>query len=343
MTAQADLSFELDLWGRLRRGSEAARADLLASEYAKRTVMVSLVSNIATAYFQLAALREELAISRRTVATREKLVELTHAKHDRGTISGLDVASVEAQLATARLAIPQQELDLARTEHSLSLLLGHYPNAIELPVELNVDRVAPTPPAGLPAALLERRPDVQQAEQQLIGANARAGAAKAALWPSLSLTGAFGRMSSDLGNLFTPEGLAWTAGFGLVQPLLDANRSGYLKRAADARRREAELTYLQTVQRALSEVADALVGRDKQADIEQIQREQVDALQRASTIARERYEVGTASYVDVVNADRDLFSAELALATARRDTLLATVQLYRALGGGWQEPLPVHP
>jgi multidrug efflux system outer membrane protein len=336
-SAQVDVGFELDLWGRLRRGSEAARADLLASDYAKRTVLIDLVSGVATDYFNLGALREQLAITRRTVATRQKLLELTRAKHDSGTISGLDVASVEAQLATARLAIPQQELAIARTEEQLSLLLGRYPDAIGAVSELRPQSLAPTPPAGLPAALLGRRPDVQRAEQQLVAANARSGAALAALLPTISLTGAFGRMSAELGQLLTSPGLAWSAGSGLLLPLLDSSRGGYQKRLADARRREAELGYRQVVQRALGEVADALIGCEKQVEIEQAQREQVEALQRASTIARSRYEVGAASYVDVVNADRDLFGAELALAAARRDSLLTTVQLYRALGGGWQQ------
>jgi len=276
-------------------------------------------------------------ITRRTVDTRLKLVELTKAKHERGVISGLDVAAAEAQLAVARVAIPQQELALARTEHHMSVLLGRYPQAFALP---DIDRAAstaPVPPAGLPASLLERRPDVQESEAQLVAANARLGAAKAALFPSLTLTGAFGRISTDLSRLFTPETAAWSASAGLLQPLLDPQRSVYQKRAVDARRQQALNSYAQTVQRALQEVADALIARTKQAEIESAQRDQVDALRRASTIAHARYDVGTASYVDVTNADRDLFGAELALVTANQDSLLATVQLYRALGGGWQQ------
>jgi len=194
------------------------------------------------------------------------------------------------------------------------------------------------PPPGLPSSLLQRRPDVMESEQSLVAANARAGAAKALLFPTLSLTGAFGRISTDLTRLFTPGNAAWSASAGLLQPLLDPQRSVYTKRAAEARRAAAEASYAQTVQRALGEVADALITRTKQGEIESAQRDQVEALQRASTIAHARYDVGTASYVDVTNADRDLFGAELSLATASRDSLLATVQLYRALGGGWQEP-----
>lgn len=334
--AQATLSYELDVWGRLRRSNQAARADFLASEFAKRAVLVGLVSDVATTYFDLLTLHRELAISRRTVDTRLKLVELTRAKHDRGVISGLDVAAAEAQLAVARVAIPQQELGIARAEHLLSVLLGRYPQAFDLADAMDTVHIAPVPPAGLPSTLLERRPDVQQSEAQLIAANARFGAAKAALFPSLSLTGAFGRISTDLSRLFTPETVAWSASAGLLQPLLDPQRSVYTRRAADARRQAASSGYAQTVQRALQEVADALIARTKQSEIESAQKDQVDALRRASTIAHARYDVGTASYVDVTNADRDLFGAELSLATASRDTLLATVQLYRALGGGWQ-------
>jgi outer membrane protein, multidrug efflux system len=337
-SAQGTLSYELDLWGRLRRSKEAARADLLSTEFAKRAVLVGLVGDVATTYFDLITLHLELDITRRTVATRQKLVDLTRAKHDRGVISGLDVAAAEAQLAVARVAIPQQELELARTEHRLAILLGHYPEAFELPDESSALSAVPVPPPGLPASLLQRRPDVMESEQSLVAANARAGAAKALLFPTLSLTGEFGRISTDLTRLFTPGNAAWSASAGLLQPLLDPQRSVYTKRAAEARRAAAQAAYEQTVQRALGEVADALITRTKQGEIESAQRDQVEALRRASTIAHARYDVGTASYVDVTNADRDLFGAELSLATASRDSLLATVQLYRALGGGWQEP-----
>ncbi len=336
--AQANVSYELDVWGRLRRSTQSARADFLASEFAKRAVLVSLVSDVATAYIDLITLHRELAITRRTVDTRLKLVELTRAKHDRGVISGLDVAVAEAQLAVARVAIPQQELEIARTEHRLSVLLGRYPQAFDFSDSPEAARIAPVPPAGLPSSLLERRPDVQRSEQQLVAANARFGAAKASLFPSLTLTGAFGRISTDLSRLFTPETAAWSVGAGLLQPLLDPQRSLYTQRAADARRQAALSGYAQTVQRALQEVADALIARTKQSEIQSAQQDQVDALRRASTIAHARYDVGTASYVDVTNADRDLFGAELSLATASRDSLLSTVQLYRALGGGWQQP-----
>ena len=336
--AQGLLSYELDIWGRLRRTREAARADFLASEYARRAVLVGLVSDVATAYFDLITLHQELDITRRTVETRQKLVDLTRAKHDRGVISGLDVAAAEAQLAAARVSIPQQELVLAQTEHRLAILLGGYPQGFELPSTAEAPRVAPTPPAGLPSSLIERRPDILQSEQTLRAANARLGAAKAALFPTLSLTGAFGRISTELTRLFTSPNEAWSASAGLLQPLLDPQRSVFTKRAAEGRRAEALADYEQTVRRALGEVADALIARSKQAEIELAQRDQVEALRRASSIAHARYEAGTASYVDVTNADRDLFTAELTLATASRDSLLTAVLLYRALGGGWQEP-----
>ncbi|MBS0612944.1 MAG: efflux transporter outer membrane subunit [Proteobacteria bacterium] len=336
--AQGVLSYELDIWGRLRRSSEAARADFLSSEYAKRAVLVGLISDVATAYFDLISLHQELDITRRTVQTRQKLVELTRAKHDRGVISGLDVAAVEAQLAVARVSIPQQELALAQAEHRLAILLGRYPQGFELPASTEAPRAAPMPPAGLPSSLIERRPDIMQSEQSLVAANARVGVAKAALLPTLSLTGAFGRISTELSRLFTSPNEAWLASAGLLQPLLDPQRSLYTQRAAQARWSEALAGYQQTVQRAFAEVADALIARSKQVEIEVAQRDQVEALRRASTIAHARYEAGTASYVDVTNADRDLFTAELSLATASRDSLLTTVQLYRALGGGWQEP-----
>lgn len=330
-------SYELDIWGRLRRLNEAARGELLASRYAQQGVAVGLIADVASAYFQLISLDEQLSVTRRTVQTRQKFVDLTRAKHDRGVISGLDVSSAESELATAQANIPDLERQIAQTEDSLSILLGRNPGDIARDSYHDGDGLRlPEPPAGLPSSLLERRPDVRRAEQQLLAANARVGAAKAALFPQIALTGTLGSRSGDLADLFSGPARAWSAGASLSAPILDAQNSIYQLDLADATKREALLTYRQTVQNAFKEVADALVARQKYAEFTAAQAAKVDALRRANKIALARYQVGYSSYFDVINADRDLFGAELALSAARLNALLANVQLYQALGGGWK-------
>lgn len=332
------LVWELDLWGRLRRENEAVRAELLGAEYARRGVMVGVVSQVANTWFQLATLREQLDITRATATTREQFLRLTRAQSERGVVSGLDVASAEAQLAQARASIPDFERQIAQAEHALSLLLGRNPSRFA-GVSLDAaSAMAPDVPAGLPSALLERRPDIQQAEQALVAANARVGSAKAALFPTISITGSYGSLSGPMSDLFTSQAENWSFGVGLVQPLLDADRNLYRVDLADARKAEALIAYESAVRSAFREVADALVAREKLADVERAQTALVEAQQRAEEIATARYKVGYSSYFDVINADRDLFNAKLARSTARLNARLATVQLYRALGGGWQMP-----
>lgn len=334
-TASLELSWELDLWGRLRRESEAARAELLAAEYARRGVMVSLVAEVATNWFRLANLHEQLRVTRATTETRAQFLQLTQAQAERGTVSGLDVATAEAQLAQARVSAPEFERQIAQTEHALSLLLGRNPGEFARP---QPERGSPTPeiPAALPSALLERRPDILQAEQGLVAANARIGSAKAALFPTISLTGSFGSLSGDMSELFTGPAQTWSAGVSLLQPLLDAQRNLYRVDLADARKAEALAVYEKAVRNGFREVADALVARQKLAEVERAQAELVAAQERAEEIATARYKVGYSSYFDVINADRDLFNAKLALSSARLNSQLTLVQLYRALGGGWQ-------
>ena len=336
-TAAIGASYELDIWGRLRRSTEAARAQFLASEYAKRGVAVSLVADVATAYFTLVSLDEQLAVTRRTSATRHTFVDLTHAKHDRGVVSGLDVSTADAELATAEANIPDLERQIAQTENRLSILLGKNPGEITRTTYSNgAGPLLPSPPAGLPSTLLERRPDLLRAEQNLVAANARVGVAKAALFPTISLTGNLGSRSAELSKLFTAPAAAWSVGAGLTLPLLDAQRNLYELDFADASKREALLSYQQAVQNAFKEVADALVAREKFAQFQYAQEAKVAALRRANQIALARYKIGYASYFDVINSDRDLFNAELSLSSASLNALLASVQLYQALGGGWQ-------
>lgn len=335
--AALTVSYELDFWGRLRRVHESARANLLSSEYAKRAVAVSLVANVAGAYFSLLALDSQLEITRRTVEARAKFVELTRAQHDRGYATGLDVATAEAQAAAARANVPDLERRIGQTEDQICVLLGESPHPVdrqrrgeEMPL------APPLPPVGLPSQLLERRPDVRAAEESLHAANANIGVAKAALFPQISLTGLFGSLSAPLGDLFRAPTAEWSAAAGLVQPLLDSQRSIYQVELAHARTREALFQYQKAVATAFQEAADALLAYRKYGEFEREQATQVAALRRAEAIALARYRVGYASYFDVINADRDLFTAELSLSQAYANSLTALVRLYQVLGGGWQ-------
>lgn len=338
-SASLNLSWEIDLWGRLRRANEAARAELLGSQYTQQGVIAGLVADVATAYFTLIALDDQLQITQRTLGVRQQFLDLTKAQFERGVISGLDVNTAEAQLAIAEANVPELERRIAIAEDQLSLLLGRNPGDILRDARSQAAHPLPVQaPAGLTSTLLERRPDLRQAEAVLIAANARVGVAKAALFPTISLTGAFGSLSTDLSELFTGPAETWSVGVGLVQPLIDADRNLYQLDLADARKREAILLYQKAVQTAFGEVADALIGRQKYEEFRLKQQKQVDALRNASQIALMRYKVGYSSYFDVINADRDLFGAELALSNAWLNSLTSTVRLYQALGGGWQAP-----
>ena len=342
---EGSLSYELDFWGKYRRATEAARAELLSSEYAKQNVMAGLVSSVATAYFTLLTLDDQLAIAQRTVGTRQKFVDLTQAQHERGTVSGLDVASAQAQLASAQATIPDLQRQIGITEDQLSVLLGRNPDAILRTQSGEIKRmteapIPPVPPAGLPSSLLERRPDLREAEQNLVAANANVGVAKANLFPSISLTAAGGSASSAVSQLFTGPAKTWSLGGSLVQPLLSAQNNLYQVDLADAQKRQALLQYQQSIQTAFQEVSDALIAREKYAEFQVAQQTQVDAQRKADSIALARYRIGYASYFDVINADRDLFTSELSLSAAHLNTLLSLVQLYRAVGGGWQTEEP---
>jgi multidrug efflux system outer membrane protein len=335
------LSYEFDFWGKYRRGTEAARASLLAQEYARDDVMSALVSSVATAYFTLLTLDEQLAITQHTVETRQKFVELTQAQHERGTVSGLDVATAQAQLAIAQANIPDLQRQVGITENQLSVLLGHNPDAVlrtesGLLKRMTEPSVPPVPPAGLPSSLLERRPDLREAEQNLVAANAEVGVAKANLFPTITLTAGGGSASTMLSDLLKGPARTWSVGASALQPLLNAQRNGYELEAAEAQKQQALLQYQKSIQAAFQEVSDALIARQKYAEFQTAQQAQVDAQRKANTIALARYRVGYSSYFNVIDADRDLFTAELALSAAHLNTLLSEVQLYRALGGGWQ-------
>jgi multidrug efflux system outer membrane protein len=340
-SVDGSLSYEFDFWGKYRRATEAARAQLLASEFSKQDVMAGLVSSVATAYFTLLTLDEQLAITQRTVGTRQKFVDLTQAQHERGTVSGLDVATAQAQLAIAQANIPELQRQIGIAEDQLSVLLGRNPDEILRTENNQLKRVTepaapPVPPAGLPSTLLERRPDLRAVEQILVAANANVGVAKANLFPTITLTATGGHVSTDLSDLFSGPTKSWSVAGGLLQPLLSPQRNLYQLDLADAQKRQALLQYQQSIQTAFREVSDALIARQKYAEFQVAQQAQVEAQRKANTIALARYRVGYSSYFDVINADRDLFTAELSLSAAHLNTLLSLVQLYRAVGGGWQ-------
>jgi multidrug efflux system outer membrane protein len=330
-----DLAFELDLWGRLRRATEAARAELLATEEARRTVVLTLVSDVAQAYFEILDLDRELDVARRTVASRRASLDLLRLRFREGLTAELDVRRAEAELASAAATVPDLERRLAQTEHRLSVLLGRNPGTVARGRPLEDQPAPPEIPAGLPSALLERRPDIRQAEQRLVAANARIGEARAAFFPQVTLTGLFGVESAELGDLFTGPARVWSLGPRVTLPLFNAGRNRARLEAAEARRTQALVQYEQAVQQAFREVEDALVAHRKARETRLEQEAQVAASRRALDLAELRYRNGLATYLDVLDAQRRLFSGELALAATRRAQLVALVQVYKALGGGW--------
>jgi multidrug efflux system outer membrane protein len=331
-----DLTFEVDLWGRLRRATEAARADLLASEENRRTVLTTLVSDVATGYFDLLELDREAAIARQTVVSRRASVDLLRRRLAVGLTAELDVQRAEAELAAAAAVVPDMERRIAQTENRVSVLLGRNPGPIPRGTALEAQTPAPMVPAGLPSALLDRRPDVRQAEERLVAANARIGEAKAELFPRISLTGMFGVESLALSDLFTGPARVWQVGPTVTAPIFNAGRIAANVRAVESREQQELARYRKTVQQAFREVDDALVFHQKARDIRTEREARVKAARRALALATLRFESGLAGYLDVLDAERQLFAAELDRAQATRDQLTAVVQVYKALGGGWE-------
>jgi len=334
--AAALLSFELDLFGRLRRATEAAQAELLATEEARRTVILALVTGVASNYVQLRSLDQQLAISRRTLETRAESLRIAQLRFKAGLTSELDVRQAEAEYQAAAVQIPQLESAIAQREDAISLLLGRNPNAIARGRTL--DRLAPpTPPAGLPSELLERRPDIRQAEQQLIAANANIGVAKAAYFPVISLTGLFGYISPQLEDLFQGPSRTWNFGGGLTVPIFTAGKIAGQVQVAEAVQQQALASYEKTIQTAFGEVEDNLIALRKGRERLQAQQAQTEAYRRYLKLAKLRYDNGYTSYLEVVDAERNLFNAELTTAQNQGDVLVALIGLYKAMGGGWIE------
>jgi multidrug efflux system outer membrane protein len=332
-----DLSFELDIWGRLRRASEAARADLLASDEARRTVLLTLVSDLASSYFDLLSLDEQLVVTQRSVDTRRAALRILQARQREGITSDLDVRRAEGELASSAAIVPDTERQIAQLENRISVLLGRNPGPIRRGPALRAHDVPFEVPAGLPSALLDRRPDVRQAEQQLVAANARIGEAKAAFFPQIQLTGSYGVTSFALNQLFTGPARTWQFGPSISVPVFDAGRLSAQLDLAEARQREALIFYQQTIQNAFREVDDALIAHQKNREEIFQQESQAAAYREAVRLSSLRYYSGIGSQFEVLDAQRQLFSAEIAATQTRHDQLLALIQVYKALGGGWPD------
>jgi multidrug efflux system outer membrane protein len=332
-----DLFWEIDLWGRLRRATEATRADLLASEEVRRFVITTLISDVATAYFQLRELDLELEISQRTLVSRQDSLRLVKLRYDGGVAALIDVRQAEVLLYTAAETIPDVERRIEQTENLISFLLGRSPEAVPrgraMPDTLAL--VPPSVPEGLPSSLLERRPDIRQADAQLAAATARIGVAKADYFPRFLLTGAGGAGGVAInGNWFGPTGLLAVSP-QVTLPIFNMGRIGAGVESAEARAQEAVVRYEQTIQQAFREVSDALIEHRKRREFRVQQERLVESLRDAARLANIRYKGGVTSYLEVLDTERQLFDAELLLAQAQRDELLGVVRLYRALGGGW--------
>ena len=336
---QVDLSlaWELDFWGKYRRATESARANLLATQWARQAVISTLVSDVAAAYFQLRELDLELEISRRTLASRRDSLQLTQTLASGGATSMLDVRQAEQLVFTAAETIPDLERRIEQQENFLSILLGNNPGPITRGTKLTEQPHAPEIPAGLPSSLLERRPDIRQAEAQLIAANAQIGVAKAAYFPQITLTASGGYQSSALTSLFTgPAGL-WNFGGSLVQPIFTGGRIRSNVKFTEARQQEAALIYQQTIQQAFRGVSDALVEYRKDREFGEQQEQLTFSAQDAARLSETRYRGGATSYLEVLTNETNYFDAELGLAQAQLNELLGLVRIYRNLGGGWQE------
>jgi len=337
--AELDLSviWNLDFWGKYRRQTEAARASLLASEWGRRTVLSSVVSSVATAYFQLRELDLALEVSKSTLASRQNSLRLTNVLAKNGSASLLDVRESEQLVYTAAETIPELERQIAQQENLLSILLGENPGDIPRGRQLTEQPNPPTIPEGLPSELLERRPDIREAEENLVAANAQIGVAKAAYFPSISLTGTAGVESYDLAKLFTGAAGLWNTAASLTQPVFEAGglRSGV--RLAEAQEQQMLLTYKQTIVQAFQQVSDSLVAYRKNREYREQQELLTSAAQDTERLSNILYQHGGASYLQVLTSDTNSFAAELNLAQAQLNERLALVQLYNSLGGGWRQ------
>jgi multidrug efflux system outer membrane protein len=333
---QGSAAWELDFWGQLRRATGAARAQLLATEWGRRAVVMTLISQVADAYFGLRALDLELDISKRTLETRQESLRLAQVREEGGATSLVDVRQAEQLVYTATAEIATLERQIEQQENFIRLLIGELPAPVRRGRALTDQPHAAEVPPGLPSSLLERRPDIQRAEQQLVAASAQVGVARAGYFPQISLTGSGGFESAALSALFAGTSAIWSAALGAVQPVFNGGRIRSQVELAEARRQEALVAYQQSIQQAFREVSDALVGYRKIREFRAQQELLFASAQDARRLADIRYRGGAASYLEVLDADTRLFAAELGLAQAQLSELAALVEIFRALGGGWQ-------
>jgi multidrug efflux system outer membrane protein len=335
-----NLAWEIDVWGRIRRATESARADYLAAEAARRGVLLTLVSDVAQAYFELLELDRELEITHGTTITFQDTVDLFRRRYVGGIGTLLEVSRAQAALTQARAGIPELERQIVVKENQLSTLLGRPPGDIARGAPLEGEAPAPEVPVGLPSQLLERRPDIQQAEQALVAANADVGVAVANFFPRLGLTSLYGGQSSELENVVKSAGNVWAVAGSLAGPLFQGGRLLASYRATSAAWGEAVERYRQATLQAFAEVSNALIAQQKLKGVHAERDETVKALQTSGALSLQRYNDGIANYFEVLEAEQQLFPAELDLARTQRDELVAVIALYRALGGGWRLAVP---
>jgi multidrug efflux system outer membrane protein len=341
LTLTADAAFQLDLFGKLRRATQASHAELLATEDAKQTVILTLVSDIAADYYTLLQLDLQLQITQETVKTQTDSIKLTKYRLDNGVATKLDVLQAQQVLDTANAQIPDLERLIAQEENAISILIGDYPEAVQRGLPLIEQTLPPDVPSGLPSALIERRPDIREAEQVLVATNAEIGVAKAEFFPQISLTGsgggAFGRSSAFSSLMDTHLGI-WSYGAQVSQPIFTGGALRGNLRLAESENKQALIGYRQTIQRAFGDVSDALIGYQKYHQVRLRQEDTVADLQESVRLSKVRYQGGTTTYLEVLDGQRSLYSSELTLAAARGDEYRSLVQLYKALGGGWHQP-----
>lgn len=331
----ADLSFEVDLWGKLRRATEAAQADLLATEAAYRNVTISLVSNVASVYFLLRDLDARLQIARDTVKSRTESLKIIQARFDKGTVPELDVNQAEIELAIAEAAVSAFERETVQAENALQFLLGRNPGPIQRGLPLEQQVMPSDIPVGLPSELLQRRPDLVEAEERLIAETASIGVAEALRYPSIGLTGSLGLASDDFSDLTDSDAKTWSIAGGLFAPIFN---SGQLKAQAEgqrARTEQAMAAYESALLQAFREVEDALVGIRTYNSENAARQRQATAARNAARLSRARYDGGVVDYLEVLDSERSLFNAELEQSITLRQYLNTIVELYKALGGGW--------
>jgi outer membrane protein, multidrug efflux system len=329
-------SFELDVWGKLRRATESARASLLASQQGKGTIVLTVVSTVASGYIQLRALDRQLEIAQRTSQSLGEAARLQRVRFEEGAVPASDYQQAESQYREAAARVPELEREIAQQENFLSVLLGHNPGSI--PRGQDIDTLLfPAVPEGLPASLLERRPDIRQAEQSLIAANADIGVAKAAYFPDITLTALLGLESAQLSDLFRGPSKVWSFGASVLQPIFNAGRIRSQVAQAEALQRQALYTYERSIISAFQDVENALIDRTKFGQIREEQAKNVEALRRFRDLADLRYREGATIYLEVANAEQSLFNAQLAYVATQSQLFQSYANLYKALGGGWVE------